>query len=89
MIFAPIDRMPALACQEGKRFESKFSGEVLNDSEGIKSLQPIKPEYSVGTRPEPEYARLPEVRLRNGDDREKKAESRSGRVARIKNYLSS
>lgn len=47
----------------GKRFESKFSDEIVRTNEEIRAPEPIEPEYTVGTRPDPEYDGSPDTEL--------------------------
>jgi len=48
----------------GKRFESKFTGEVVEEGEGIDPPKPFKPKYTVGTTPEPEWDPSPDTELK-------------------------
>lgn len=67
----------------GKRFESKFSDEVVTANDSIRSPEPITPEDSVGDTPDPQYASSPEVRLKDErrDDRDR------GLIHRLKRLL--
>lgn len=51
----------------GKRFESKASNEVVRSDEEIQRPEPIDPEYTVGSRPDPEYDTAPDVKLKDSD----------------------
>lgn len=53
--------------ESGKRFESKASNEVVRSDEKIQRPEPIDPEYTVGSRPDPEYESAPDVTLKNSD----------------------
>jgi hypothetical protein len=71
--FCPDHRLPeAHDCDgveflaaTGKRFQSKTTGEVVEEGEGIEPPEPIEPDYTVGTIPEPDWERSPPVRLKS------------------------
>lgn len=77
--FCPDHRLPeAHDCDgveflsaTGKRFENKTTGEVVETGSGIESPEPFKPEYTVGTTPEPEWDRSPPVELKSGQEEER------------------
>lgn len=52
----------------GKRFENKTSNEVVGTDEEIRRPEPIDSEYTVGSRPDPEYESAPDVELKDPDD---------------------
>lgn len=82
--FCPDHRLPeAHECDgveflsaTGKRFETKTTGEVVEEGERIESPEPFEPEYTVGTTTEPAWERSPPVKLKS-DTPEETDESES------------
>lgn len=54
--------------ESGKRFESKVSNEIVQSDEDIRGPEPVTPEYTVGSRPDPEYESSPGVELKDSDE---------------------
>lgn len=48
----------------GYRFESKFSDEIVAEEDDIQPAEPISPEYTVGTTPDPDFAPAPDTELK-------------------------
>lgn len=69
--FCPDHRLPEphdcdgveFLSDTGKLFQSKFSGEVVESSEGVERPEPIEPRYTVGSSPDPEYESSPDMEL--------------------------
>lgn len=68
----------------GKRFESTFTDEIVEEGEPIRSPEPIDPDYTVGTTPEPEYAPSPDVELKGRED---DGPERSGVIGWLKRLI--
>lgn len=69
----------------GKRFESKFSGEVVEKGEGIEPPEPFKPKCTVGTTPEPEWGNpSPETKLKSAvEEKEPPSATRESSLQRL------
>lgn len=68
----------------GKRFESKFTDEVVRDEDGFKSPEPLDPDEidTVGTSQEPDWSdgKSPPVRLRDETEEGGEEASRMDRL---------
>lgn len=67
----------------GKRFESKFNGEVIHEADEIDPPEPLEPAYTVGTTPDPEYESAPPVTLKRDED----SDGRLGLLERLRSVF--
>lgn len=72
----------------GKRFESKFNGEVVHEEDEIVPPEPLDPEYTVGTTPDPEYDSSPPVSLKGDEDPDGQSTGLLGRLRSLFRRLS-
>jgi hypothetical protein len=74
-----------------KRFKSKFNDEVITHDDIINDPEPLDPDYTVGSTPEPEYAPAPDTEIIKGSEDETEDDQtesqNSGLFSRIMNWL--